>query len=153
MRFNRFWDDDPDESDSDTVTDQRDENALDLTPMVDVTFLLLIFFMITASFALQGVFAMPPPEREGDAAAQAPVESESETETVVRIDAGNNVYVDDVPVTPRSRLPNVLRSKRSTILLIVSEEQAAHEAVVQVVDAAQDVGLQHIKIAIAPASR
>jgi biopolymer transport protein ExbD len=39
---------------------QRDETEMDMTPMVDVTFLLLIFFMVTASFSLQKSIPMPP---------------------------------------------------------------------------------------------
>ena len=38
---------------------KREEEELDMTPMVDVTFLLLIFFMVTASFSLQKSIAMP----------------------------------------------------------------------------------------------
>lgn len=38
---------------------KRDNGELDMTPMVDVTFLLLIFFMVTASFSLQRSIAMP----------------------------------------------------------------------------------------------
>lgn len=39
---------------------QREETEMDMTPMVDVTFLLLIFFMVTASFSLQKSIPMPP---------------------------------------------------------------------------------------------
>ncbi len=38
---------------------QRDDGELDMTPMVDVTFLLLIFFMVTASFSLQKSIRVP----------------------------------------------------------------------------------------------
>ena len=38
---------------------KREEEELDMTPMVDVTFLLLIFFLVTASFSLQKSIAMP----------------------------------------------------------------------------------------------
>lgn len=39
---------------------KRDETEMDMTPMVDVTFLLLIFFMVTASFSVQKSIPMPP---------------------------------------------------------------------------------------------
>lgn len=39
---------------------QREETEMDMTPMVDVTFLLLIFFMVTASFSVQKSIPMPP---------------------------------------------------------------------------------------------
>ena len=151
MPFTRFWNDEPDELGSDGFAVQSED--MDLTPMVDVTFLLLIFFMITATFALQGVFAMPPPDREGNGAARTSIEPEIHQELVVRIDASNNVSVDGVPVRPISRLTNVLLSKRSTSVLIVPEAPATHETMVQVLDAARAAGLQRIKIAIASDSR
>ncbi len=40
------------------------EDELDMTPMVDVTFLLLIFFMVTASFTLQKSIKQPPAQSE-----------------------------------------------------------------------------------------
>lgn len=51
---------------------KREETELDMTPMVDVTFLLLIFFMVTASFALQKSIAMP--RQQSDAPSSQPVE-------------------------------------------------------------------------------
>lgn len=50
----------------------RDETEMDMTPMVDVTFLLLIFFMVTASFAVQKSIAMP--RQQSDAPSSQPVE-------------------------------------------------------------------------------
>ena len=38
------------------------EAELDMTPMCDVTFLLLIFFMVTAAFAMQKSFEVPAPD-------------------------------------------------------------------------------------------
>ena len=46
-----------------------DESGLDMTPMVDVTFLLLIFFMITAAFSIQKSMQAEPPEPEDEGAA------------------------------------------------------------------------------------
>ncbi|MEO9591607.1 ExbD/TolR family protein [Rhodopirellula bahusiensis] len=43
---------------------KRDDGELDMTPMVDVTFLLLIFFMVTASFSLQKSIQMPRQQSE-----------------------------------------------------------------------------------------
>lgn len=52
------------------------EAEMDMTPMVDVTFLLLIFFMVTASFSLQKSIALPP--QQSDAPSSSPVEKEQE---------------------------------------------------------------------------
>lgn len=48
-----------DDDDERLVRKKRKEEEMDMTPMVDVTFLLLIFFMVTASFSLQKSLEMP----------------------------------------------------------------------------------------------
>ncbi|MEM9589017.1 MAG: biopolymer transporter ExbD [Planctomycetota bacterium] len=50
---------DHDDDDEPPTRKKREDEELDMTPMVDVTFLLLIFFMVTASFSLQKSIAMP----------------------------------------------------------------------------------------------
>ncbi len=55
---------------------KREDGELDMTPMVDVTFLLLIFFMVTASFALQKSIQMP--RQQSDAPSSSPIEEETE---------------------------------------------------------------------------
>ena len=44
--------------------DGRAPAEMDMTPMVDVTFLLLIFFMVTAAFAMQKSFHVPTPKSD-----------------------------------------------------------------------------------------
>ena len=68
------------------------EDDMDLTPMVDVTFLLLIFFMITAAFALQKAIEVPPVKDEDATAAQTVDDLEKDS-IVVRID-GDNIFLD-----------------------------------------------------------
>lgn len=55
---------------------KRDDGELDMTPMVDVTFLLLIFFMVTASFSLQKSIQVP--RQSSDLPSMSNVEEESE---------------------------------------------------------------------------
>ena len=57
-------DEDEDEDDDERISRGGDDEEMDLTPMVDVTFLLLIFFMITASFSIQKTLEVPPPDPE-----------------------------------------------------------------------------------------
>ncbi len=68
------------------------EDELDMTPMVDVTFLLLIFFMVTASFTLQK--SMPQPPASSDEASMNVQEEEDAKDYVeVIIDQNNTYYV------------------------------------------------------------
>ena len=55
---------------------KRVETEMDLTPMVDVTFLLLIFFVVTAAFSRQQSIALPP--QKSDAPSSTPIEQEQD---------------------------------------------------------------------------
>ena len=56
-----FAEEDDDEDEGWGRSRGGDDEEMDLTPMVDVTFLLLVFFMITASFSIQKTLEVPPP--------------------------------------------------------------------------------------------
>ena len=62
---------------------KRKEDELDMTPMVDVTFLLLIFFMVTASFSLQKSMSMP--RQQSDLPSSAPIEDPPEEPDMVTV--------------------------------------------------------------------
>jgi len=123
-----------------------------LTPMVDMTFLLLIFFMITASFSVQKSieFPAPSPEQKGAAQAVLSLEDFKSTSIIVRIDERNAIFVDDEPLSPYDRLSDVLRSRMSperTELALTADAEALHDTVISVVDAANEVGIQRIRLA------
>ena len=63
------------------VRSKRPEEEMDMTPMVDVTFLLLIFFMVTAAFSLQKSIEMPRQKTEAPSTQQQEQE-EDQTEIV-----------------------------------------------------------------------
>ena len=69
-----------------------DEGEVDMTPMVDVTFLLLIFFMVTAAFTMQKSFKLPAPQ-ENAPSAQVRDSVEDAGVITVRIDEYNTFHV------------------------------------------------------------
>jgi biopolymer transport protein ExbD len=131
---------------------KAEADEMDLTPMVDMTFLLLIFFMITASFSVQKSLAFPRPndERQGAMQSTHMLEELEERSVVVHIDDRNVIYVDDEPLADRSRLTAVLRqalSSQRNELLLTADDNAWHESVVAVIDAASAAGMQKIRLA------
>ncbi|QEF96379.1 Biopolymer transport protein ExbD/TolR [Stieleria maiorica] len=78
-------DDDDDDDDDEPIfqKSKREEEELDMTPMVDVTFLLLIFFMVTAAFSLQKSIEMP--RQQTDAPSTTVVEEEEEDLEMVEV--------------------------------------------------------------------
>jgi len=125
---------------------------MDMTPMVDVTFLLLIFFMITAAFDLQKSMQTTPPEPEEEGAAQTvTVEDLEESSILVEIDSNDNVMVEGELVPALGSLPDVLTAKMMeespprTEMLIEADYAASHGIVVIVTDAGMEANMQHIR--------
>ncbi|MCY2966187.1 MAG: biopolymer transporter ExbD [Planctomycetota bacterium] len=128
-----------------------DQEEMDLTPMVDMTFLLLIFFMITASFSVQKSMGVPPPSSDKKGAAQSiqSLDDLADTSIAVRIDERNVIFIDDDPVPGSMRLTDVLLQKFSAQrneLLLTADDGALHDTVIAVIDAANEIGVQKIRM-------
>lgn len=140
---------------------KRVEDELDMTPMVDVTFLLLIFFMITAAFALQKAIEVPPVD-DDEAAASQTVDDLEEDSIVIRVD-GDNIYWVGAPLWPdEQRAPSKQemrtkvreardgkggkQGKGPTKLLVQANGDATHEYVVAALDAGSAVGVEEIRL-------
>ena len=131
---------------------QRVDDEMDLTPMVDVTFQLLIFFMVTASFALQKSIQVPTPDPDKKGATQQlQILEDLEGSSIrVQIDATNVITIDDEPLSDPSRLADALKDKmrkeQKTEILISAHAAALHRSVISVIDAANHIGMQKIRL-------
>ncbi len=138
------------------------EDEVDMTPMVDVTFLLLIFFMVSAAFSLQKAFGVPAPN-ESEPSTQVKTVDDFEDDpnfVVLRIDAYNTFHVsaaawDEEQEAPsKQELLSKLREARrggshaggATRMLILAHGQARHERVVMALDAGTAVGMEEVKL-------
>jgi biopolymer transport protein ExbD len=130
---------------------KADTEDMDLTPMVDVTFLLLIFFMITASFNQTKTIETPAPNPDSEGAQTLQTLEELEmTSIMVRIDGQDVIYVDDEPIDPgvlEDVLGDKLRAERKNEVIIQSHPKSRHESMVSVYDAATGAGMQNIRLA------
>ena len=71
-----------------------DDDDMDMTPMVDVTFLLLIFFIMTATFSLQKSLQVPTPQPEEASTQAIPQETDEDPEFLtVEVDQSNTFFV------------------------------------------------------------
>jgi biopolymer transport protein ExbD len=127
-----------------------DESGLDMTPMVDVTFLLLIFFMITASFSIQKAMETEAPEPDEEGAAQMPsMDDLANDSVIVEIDENDIIYIDDAQVGSIADVIDELQQKISgeqkREMIIQPHPLAKHGTVVQVTDAGIEVGMQRIR--------
>ena len=156
-----LFDEDPPHDDDDEHDDDEEhhtpkpkkrfmDDTVDMTAMVDVTFLLLIFFMVTASFAAQKVFETSPPEQEseGGGASVSSMEDLEGNSVVLEIDANDQMEIEGQPIAGLYELRETLQAKMSeekNELLIQAQYQATHGMVVSVTDVAMDVGMQKVR--------
>ena len=135
---------------------KRDEESIDMTPMVDVTFLLLVFFMVTASFALQRSLEFPVHDNKPSTAQRA-LDEEVALITVT-IDAFNTYTVStpdweeeapsefDLHVLLREARRRHDSGGRPVALLVRANGEALHEKVVTALDAGLAVGLSEVRL-------
>ena len=125
----------------------KDADPLDLTPMIDVVFQLLIFFMVTAVFAITPGLDIKLPEAE---TAQAP----DKENLFIVVDQDGNMKLNHQTVT-FSNLKDKIQEKRqlldnTTMIIIQGDERATHGQIVQIMDIARQVGIVDQVIATEP---
>ncbi len=136
----------------------READELDMTPMVDVTFLLLIFFMVTAAFSLHKSIEQPLPDPEQAEQARTIQEIEEDSDyVIVQIDKDNTVWVGESEAPSEQDLLVKLRAARfaggssrqggPTRLLVLADTGCRHETVVRVLDAGNAIGFESLRLA------
>ena len=124
---------------------RRDEVSLDMTPLIDVVFLLLIFFMLTASFTQAQRLKVELPKAEHGEAVKDPAK-----DWVIEIDAQGNYALNGEALAGDQltlRLRELPERTDDTVILIRADAKTEHQAVVQALDAARAAGLLHIGLA------
>jgi biopolymer transport protein ExbD len=121
---------------------------INLTPLIDVVFLLLIFFMVSTTFKDEARLGVQLPQAEGE---EAPAEEPEQIR--ILIDRSGNFFVDDRAVVDRSPLTLVralngaLGERGGLPVLIQADAMTPHQAVMTALDAAAEVGLRRVAFA------
>ncbi len=145
---------DPDPTVSFSQKGEREEDELDMTPMVDVTFLLLIFFMVTASFTLQKSIEQPPANVEDPSTNLIDDPEEEDDYVEIVIDQTNTYYVtsreEEQVECPsdremRSRLRDAKNLAGATRLIIRAHVDSKHGKLVTAWDAGIAAGMETIE--------
>ena len=121
----------------------QDETELDMTPMLDIVFIMLIFFIVTTSFVKESGVSVSTPQ------AQTASQQEN-TNIFIAITAQGEVWIDRRPVDPRSVRAIVARLHADNpegSVIIQSDEEAATGTLVEVMDQVRLAGVEGIAIA------
>ncbi len=125
------------------VQQEEEEATIDLTPMLDVVFIMLIFFIVTASFVKESGIEVNRPD--------APTAVKQEKANIlVAISANNEIYIDRRRVDPRSVRANIERLHAENpqgSVIIQADEESKTRFLVGVMDSARQAGVYNVSIA------
>jgi biopolymer transport protein ExbD len=129
-------------------TQSRPEPDVNLTPLIDVVFLLLIFFMVSTSFVKQSQITIRLPEAEPAAMVDVPPEQIEImiTEQGTYLVNGREL-INNRPETIRNALQRVSAGNTDLPLTISADANARHQHVVTAMDVAGRLGFVQISIA------
>ena len=124
---------------------EEEDNEINLTPMLDVVFIMLIFFIVTASFIKEaGIEVNRPTAATRDAMADASL--------LIAISPGDEIWIDKKLVDPRAvraTLERLHSENPKGSMVIQADENSTHEALTVVMEAAKEAGISNVAISAA----
>lgn len=122
---------------------QEDEGNIDISPLIDMVFILLIFFMVTTTFVKDMKLELDRPSAASASAAS--------TKSIrVFIDQYGDIFVDNQPVriySLQSKLRDMLRVSTDKSILVVTDETVTAKLVLEVVDQSRLAGASDVGVA------
>lgn len=128
----------------DDIHVDEEESEINLTPMLDVVFIMLIFFIVTASFIKEAGIDVNRPD--------APVtESKPEDANIlIMISANDEIFIDRRLIDPRAVRANIERLHAENpdgSVVIQADMKSSNKTLVEVMDSSRSAGVYSISIA------
>ncbi|MEA1888776.1 MAG: biopolymer transporter ExbD [Pseudomonadota bacterium] len=133
-----------------------DELEINLTPLIDIVFLLLIFFMVSTTFTKESQLKIQLPQAEGEKAAPQEIPKliiEISALGVYAVKGPDDEEVRQILNTSPEALQRVIRSaaenqdREKIVVIIRADKQTPHEAVIRALSVAGQLGITRITFA------
>jgi biopolymer transport protein ExbD len=125
---------------------RKEELSLNLTPLIDIVFLLLIFFMVSTTFTKENHMSINLPEADGEVS-DAPKQM---VEVVIDKDGQYSIngkaLISNKLITIKQAIEKVSEGDRSLPFIITADASTPHESVVRAMDAAGQLGFSRLSI-------
>ena len=122
--------------------EQEDAGEIDLTPMLDVVFILLIFFIVTSVFVTEAGIEVTKPEA-------STVEDTSGDLILIAVGVGGDIWIDGEQIDPRfirSRFELRLADAPNSAIIIQADANANNEQVLLILEAAREANIENVSI-------
>ena len=126
-----------------SAASREEESEINLTPMLDVVFIMLIFFIVTASFIKEAGIEVNRPE----ASTSEPKEN---VNILVAINANNEVWMDKRRIDIRAVRANIERLHAENpkgAVVVQADNKSNTETVAAVLDASREAGVYDVSLA------
>ena len=127
----------------------EEEPGIDLTPMLDVVFIMLIFFIVTSSFIKESGIEVNRPQADS-------ASSQDKGNILIGVTADGQVWLDKQVVDVRSVRAHVQRMRQEQpegVVVVQADQDARTGLVVQVMDQARLAGVDDVVLAASTESR
>ena len=122
---------------------EEEESEINLTPMLDVVFIMLIFFIVTASFIKEAGIDVNRPDAPS-------ADPQDDAAILIAISPGDEIWIDrrQVEVNQvRSMIERLHAENPKGSIVIQADEESTNEALVVVMEAAKQAGVTNVAIA------
>ena len=121
---------------------EEEENEINLTPMLDVVFIMLIFFIVTASFIKEAGIEVERPEA-------VTADKQQDAAILIAISENDEIWIDKKMVDPRAVRPSIERLHAENpkgSIVIQADQESTNEALTIVMEAAKQAGVANVAI-------
>ena len=122
---------------------EEEENEINLTPMLDVVFIMLIFFIVTATFIKEAGIQVERPDT-------VTADSQDDASILIAISPNDDIWIDRQKRDPRavrSLLERLHAENPKGSIVIQADEESTHATLVVVMEAAKAAGVTNVAIA------
>jgi biopolymer transport protein ExbD len=122
---------------------EEEENEINLTPMLDVVFIMLIFFIVTASFIKEAGIDVDRPDAPS-------ADSQDDAAILIAISASDEIWIDRRQTEPnavRGMIERLHAENPKGSIVIQADEESTNEMLVVVMEAAKQAGVTNVAIA------
>lgn len=123
-----------------------EEVSVNLTPLIDVVFLLLIFFMVSTTFTKESRLSLELPEASGEPAPQEAVPLEVVVNAQGQYSVNGSTVVNPNLKGLMAALEQVSGGDRSQSVVITADAKASHQSVITAMDAAGQLGFTALSL-------
>ena len=122
---------------------EEEENEINLTPMLDVVFIMLIFFIVTATFIKEAGIQIERPDT-------FTADTQDDAAILIAISPNNEIWIDRQERDPRAIrgiIEGLHAENPKGSIVIQADEGSTHETLVIVMEAAKKAGVTNVSIA------